>query len=235
MNKKILIVEDDVSILTGMTDLLTDEGYAVSAATSGPDGIAAHQQHPADLIILDIMIPEINGYEVCKQIRAKDPAVGIIMLTAKDKEIDKVVGLQLGADDYLTKPFGMNELLARINAVLRRREVMTFKPQSRAPIVFGDVIIDVARMTGTRGKKKFDVTKREVLLLQLFAAREGEVLDRDEILRDVWGYTYTGTTRTLDQHILKLRQKVEANPSQPVHILTVHGKGYRFVKSADSG
>lgn len=234
MKKKILIVEDDVSILTGMTDLLTDEGFAVSTATRGPDGIAAHHQHPADLIILDIMIPELNGYEVCKKIRAQDPAVGIIMLTAKDKEIDKVVGLELGADDYLTKPFGMNELLARINAVLRRKAVATFTPQSKEPIVFGDVTIDVARMKGRRGGKAFDVSKREVLLLQLFAAHEGEVLDRDEILRDVWGYTYAGTTRTLDQHILKLRQKIEANPSDPRHILTVHGKGYRFVKAVDS-
>lgn len=235
MKKKILIVEDDVSILTGMTDLLTDEGYDVRPATSGPDGVAAHRQSPVDLILLDIMIPELNGYEVCKRIRAKDPAVGIIMLTAKDKEIDKVVGLQLGADDYLTKPFGMNELLARINAVLRRREVMTASPQSKEPIVFGDVTIDVARMKGRRGHKEFDVSKRELLLLQLFAAHEGEVLDRDDILRDVWGYNYTGTTRTLDQHILKLRQKVEERPSEPVHILTVHGKGYRFVKAADSG
>lgn len=228
MKKKILIVEDDVSILTGLVDLLSGEGFTVLSATNGEKALSLYKQNHPDLILLDVMVPEIHGYDLCKEIRKKDPAVSIIMLTAKGKEVDKVVGLQLGADDYITKPFGIHELLARIHAVLRRRQSPAVEKKNKDPFSFGDVHINVKEMTGKKGRASFDLTEREIHLLQLFVEHPDEVLERDKILEEVWGISYGGTTRTLDQHIVKLRQKIESNPAEPKHILTVHGVGYRF-------
>jgi DNA-binding response OmpR family regulator len=211
MKQRILVVEDDPSILTAVTDLLEGEGFAVEAASDGAAALARYGEAKPDLVLLDIMIPEKSGFDVCREIRRADPLTPIIMLTAKGEEVDKVVGLELGADDYVVKPFGVNELLARIRTCLRRvgsREPRTLK--------------------GRRDGKEFDVSPREMKLLRLFASREGEALDRAFILEEIWGVRYEGTTRTLDQHVAGLRKKIEADPASPRHITTVHGVGYRF-------
>jgi DNA-binding response OmpR family regulator len=229
---KILIVEDDKAILTGLRDLLVQEGFQVTIAMTGPSAIRAHAQDHPDLIVLDVMIPEKNGFEVCKEIRKTDPSVAIVMLTSREQEIDKVVGLQVGADDYVIKPFSIHEFLARVHAALRRKQIKPPDQKNKDPLSFGNVRIDVKTMTGFKGKKSFAVSDREIQLLQLFCSNPNEVLERSTILSKVWGITYTGTTRTLDQHIVKLRQKIEENPSFPKHILTVHGVGYRFKKDS---
>jgi DNA-binding response OmpR family regulator len=175
------------------------------------------------------MIPEKSGYEVCKEIRNKDIQTPILMLTAKGEEVDKVVGLEIGADDYIVKPFGVKELLARVRAALRRVQIKaTTKARDDRLIEFGDVYIDPKTLKGKKGKNEFEVTLREVNLLHLFLQHEGEVIERFTILDEVWGIKYGGTTRTLDQHIVKLRQKIEDDPSKPKYIITVHGVGYRF-------
>jgi DNA-binding response OmpR family regulator len=228
MKEKILVVEDEEAILIGIVDLLTSEGFKVKEAKNGKDALFLYNNEKPDLIILDIMIPEINGYDVCKEIRKNDQLTPIIMLTAKGQELDKVIGLELGADDYMVKPFGIHELLARIRAVLRRKNA---KPITRdnSPISFGDIYIDPAALTGKKGKKEFQITLREIDLLRLFIENKGKVLDRFTLLDKIWGVKYEGTTRTLDQHIAKLRQKIEDDPANPKHILTIHTVGYKFI------
>jgi DNA-binding response OmpR family regulator len=227
VKQKVLIVEDDSAILTGLVDLLEGEGYSVHKTINGAEALRLYEQERPDLVLLDIMIPEKSGYDVCREIRSKDSVTPIIMLTAKGQEVDKVVGLELGADDYIVKPFGIHELLARIHAALRRVHLHDDAPNA-APLVFGDVSIDPKTLTGTKGEKPFEVTAREVHLLQLFMLHDGEVLNRFDLLEQVWGVRYEGTTRTLDQHIAKLRRKIEDDPGRPCHIRTVHGSGYRF-------
>lgn len=225
---KILIVEDDRSILTGLVDLLESEGYAVCSAEDGVSALRTYAEEKPTLVLLDIMLPGKSGYDVCREIRKSDGATPILMLTAKGEEVDKVVGLELGADDYIVKPFGVSELLARIRARLRRRG--NGDPAVEEPLEFGDVIIDPRTYEGRRGERTFTVTARELALLSYFMAHEGEVMKRFTLLDEIWGVRYFGTTRTLDQHIAKLRRKVEENPADPRHILTVHGVGYRFKK-----
>jgi DNA-binding response OmpR family regulator len=228
---KILVVEDDPAILGGLVDLLVGEGFEAFPASNGRKALRLYEAKKPDLILLDIMIPEISGYDVCKQIRRTDPLTPIVMLTAKGQEVDKIVGLEIGADDYIVKPFSVNELLARIRAALRRAEAKPSEGKRKVddrPLVFGEVRIDPKTLRGTKGKREFAVTMRELRLLQLFIAHDGEVLDRFKILDEVWGIKYEGTTRTLDQHVAKIRQKIEADPSDPQHIITVHGVGYRF-------
>jgi DNA-binding response OmpR family regulator len=183
------------------------------------------------------MMPEKSGFEVCREIRRNDSLTPIIMLTAKGEEVDKVVGLELGADDYVVKPFGVNELLARVRACLRRRDSRIagsaaagsdHGSRDESPLEFGTVRVDPRTLRGRRAKAEFDVTPREMKLLRLFAAHEGEALDRSFILEQVWGIRYEGTTRTLDQHVAGLRKKIEDDPASPRHITTVHGVGYRF-------
>ena len=229
MKQRILVVEDDAAILTGVADLLEGEGFAVVTAVDGTAALARYGEARPDLILLDIMIPEKSGLDVCREIRRTDTLTPIIMLTAKGEEVDKVVGLELGADDYVVKPFGVNELLARIHACLRRgRARQGEDPHEEALIEFGGVCIDPRTLKGKKGGKEFDVSPRELKLLKLFVSREGEALDRSLILEQVWGVRYEGTTRTLDQHVAGLRKKVEENPAAPRHITTVHGVGYRF-------
>jgi DNA-binding response OmpR family regulator len=225
--QKILVIEDDRPILTGLLDLLRGEGYEVEAAEDGKQALRAWEQARPNLILLDIMIPEKSGYDVCREIRAKDSRTPILMLTAKGQEVDKVVGLELGADDYVVKPFGVSELLARVRALLRRdrREAPA---KDLSPIAFGRVRVDPRTYEGRRGKKVFPVTPREIQLLRYFLDHDGQVVERFALLDAVWGIKYEGTTRTLDQHIAKLRQKIEDDPADPRHILTVHGVGYRF-------
>ncbi|MGA2613583.1 MAG: response regulator transcription factor [Spirochaetia bacterium] len=227
MKQRILVAEDDAAILTGLVDLLEGEGFSVDTARDGVEAVAKWNQARPDIILLDVMMPEKSGFDVCREIRRRDAATPVIMLTAKGEEIDKVVGLELGADDYVVKPFGANELLARIRAVLRRGRAKQFSQDER-PIEFGDVRVDPRTMKGSRGVDEFDVSPRELALLRLFSSREGEALDRLTILDEVWGVKYEGTTRTLDQHVAVLRKKIEGDPAHPRHITTVHGVGYRF-------
>ena len=231
MNEKILVVDDEEAILLGVGDLLASEGYRVTTARDGREALERFAADRPDLVLLDVMMPEMSGYDVCRAIRRTDPVTPVVMLTAKAEEVDKVVGLELGADDYVVKPFGTGELTARVHAALRRANARASRPDDRADlpaIAFGDVEIDPRTLKGRRGTREFAVTPREVHLLRLFADHEGEALDRAAILEEVWGVRYEGTTRTLDQHIVKLRQKVEADPANPRHILTVHGVGYRL-------
>lgn len=230
MKEKILVVEDDPSILTGLIDLLSSEEYEVISTTDGQRAIEKYKAYRPHLILLDIMIPEKNGYDVCKEIRKTDNHTPIIMLTAKGQEIDKVVGLEIGADDYIVKPFSVNELLARVKAVLRRSNSPknNNKKVNDSVIKFGDIEINPKTLKGKKNNDEFDVTQREVQILHLFLRHPGQVLDRFTMLEEVWGIKYGGTTRTLDQHIAKLRQKIEDDPTNPKYILTVHGSGYRF-------
>ncbi len=227
MKERILIVEDEQPILTGLIDLFKSEGFLVFYAKDGVEALRQYQEKKPDVILLDVMIPEKSGYDVCKEIRKIDPLVSVVILTAKGEEVDKVVGLELGADDYVVKPFSTKELVSRIRAVLRRSHARAL-PKDDSPIVFGGVTIDTKAMAGKKGKETFEVTQREIQLLRLFLAHDGEVLDRFTILDQVWGIKYEGTTRTLDQHIVKLRQKIEDEASKPRHIVTVHTVGYQF-------
>jgi DNA-binding response OmpR family regulator len=229
---RILVAEDDKHIRDGLADTLESEGYEVVSAADGREAMEAFQAGGCGLLLLDVMMPESSGYDVCREVRKQDPNVPIIMLTAKGEEIDKVVGLELGADDYVTKPFGVHELLARIAAVLRRsrREPADAGEGPAAPDLFkvGEAEIDCKRYECRRGKKTFALTAREIKLLAQFYLHPGEVLSRDRLLNEVWGINYLGTTRTLDQHIAQLRKKVEPKAGAPRYITTVHGVGYRY-------
>jgi DNA-binding response OmpR family regulator len=229
----ILVAEDDANILTGLKDTLESEGYRVTPAVDGQEALALLQHHTYDLIILDIMMPGKSGYDVCREIRSQNEDLPVIMLTAKSEEIDKVVGLQLGADDYITKPFGVHELLARISAVLRRFQRNSRQKTSKgakAPdrFIFGSAEIDAVQYRIRIDQKTVDLSAKELQLLQLFYTRPNEVLSRDHLLNAIWGIDYFGTTRTLDQHISQLRKKIEPDPGHPRIITTVHGVGYRY-------
>ena len=229
MKDRILVVEDDPAILQGLVDLLEGEGFEVSVASDGARALKKYAARRPDLVLLDIMIPERSGYEVCKEIRRKDPLTPIVMLTAKGEEIDKVVGLEIGADDYIVKPFSVKELLARVRAALRRARAEPGKKKwDDSPIAFADIEIDPKTFSGRKGKKEFALTMRELRLMQFFLEHDGDVLDRYKILDEVWGIKYEGTTRTLDQHVARLRHKIESDASKPRHIITIHGVGYRF-------
>lgn len=225
----ILVAEDDANIRRGLIDALESEGYRVVPAKDGREALRAYEAGGINLLLLDIMMPGHSGYDVCREVRRKDRRVPIILLTAKGEEIDKVVGLELGADDYICKPFGVRELLARLAAVLRRSAPAVSPPPDR-PEAFdlGPCRVDVRRYTLTREGRTVSLTAREMRLLEEFHLHPGEVLTRDDLLNRVWGVEYLGTTRTLDQHIAQLRKKVEADPSSPVLIVTVHGIGYRY-------
>ena len=230
---KILIAEDEQPIREGLSDLLEAEGYETVQAENGRKALDIYNSENIDLAVLDIMMPEKSGYDVCREIRKTDENLPIIFLTAKEEEIDKVVGLELGADDYIVKPFGVRELLARIKTVLRRssgRNSGNSASGKKSVIVFGECKLDTVRFTLERDTEVFSLSEKEVNLLCHFLDHENEVLSRDHLLDKFWGIEYSGTTRTLDQHIAKLRQKVEKSPAEPHHIITVHGTGYRFTR-----
>ena len=231
MKTKILIVEDDPHILLGLEEVLRSEDFDVATCNRGDHALDAVAKHKPALILLDVMLPGASGYDVCKQLRAKKVATPILMLTAKGQEIDKVVGLDLGADDYVTKPFGVRELLARIHALLRRTPsaAKPETPASTEAFRIGTATIDPKTFQVRRGKTTEDLTVKELKLLQLFFTHPGEVMSRDKLLNDVWGYNYYGTTRTLDQVIVQLRKKLGDNNGEPRHLLTVHGVGYKLV------
>ena len=230
MKTKVLIVEDDAHILLGLEEVLKSEGFDVAVCNRGDQAMDAVKKHRPTLIVLDVMLPGLSGYDICKQLRAKKVATPILMLTAKGQEIDKVVGLDLGADDYVTKPFGVRELLARIHALLRRTAASpSAEANSQVPFQIGAATIDPKTFQLKREKTVEELTPKELKLLQLFAAHPGEVFSRDRLLNEVWGYNYYGTTRTLDQVIVQLRKKLGDNGDDPKHLLTVHGVGYKLV------
>ena len=229
MKTKILIVEDDPHILLGLEELLKSEGYEIAACSRGDEAVAAVVKFQPALIVLDVMLPGASGYDICKQLRAKKFSAPILMLTAKGQEIDKVIGLDLGADDYVTKPFGVRELLARIQALLRRTNNPSGKAESEEAFQIGSATIDPKTFQIKRGRVVEELTAKELKLLQIFHAHAGEVLSRDKLLTEVWGYNYYGTTRTLDQVIVQLRKKLGDHGGEPKHLLTIHGVGYKLV------
>ena len=230
MKTKILIVEDDPHILLGLEEVLKSEDYDVASCNRGDQALDAVAKHRPALLVLDVMLPGLSGYDICKQLRAKKFAAPILMLTAKGQEIDKVIGLDLGADDYVTKPFGVRELLARIQALLRRSGGdASSQTADDKSFQIGSAAIDPKTFQIRRGKTTGELTARELKLLQFFHAHAGEVLSRDKLLNEVWGYNYYGTTRTLDQVIVQLRKKLGDNGSEPRHLLTIHGVGYKLI------
>jgi DNA-binding response OmpR family regulator len=222
----ILVVEDDLSILRGLKDNLAFEGYHVLSATEGHEGLRLAMEESVDLLVLDIMLPGLNGYDICRKVKAQKPDLPIVMLTARGEEVDKVAGLDLGADDYVTKPFGVSELLARIRAVLRRYEK---KGSEGDRYSFGRVMLDFRRHEATVGGKDVNLSTREFAIMKYLIERAGEVVHRHDLLDEVWGYEAFPTTRTVDTHILELRKKLEEDPAHPEHILSVRGAGYKFL------
>jgi DNA-binding response OmpR family regulator len=230
MKKKVLLVEDDPHIRLGIADALGGEGYEVIEISHGSEVLPALKQQRPDLMVLDVMLPGKSGFDICREARAARLDLPILMLTAKGQEIDKVLGLELGADDYVTKPFGVRELLARVHALLRRSGAgpSGAAPSTPSRIAFGDVEIDVAAMRGSRGGERFELTSRELNVLALLFRHAGNVVSRNQLLDEVWGVEYFGTTRTLDQVIVRLRQKIEPEGGGCRRLLTVHGVGYRL-------
>jgi DNA-binding response OmpR family regulator len=226
--KRILIIEDDVAILRGVKDNLEYESYQVLTATDLEQCYCLIQEKKPDLIILDLMLPKMSGYELCRKVRKQGITSPILMLTARGEEVDRILGLDLGADDYVTKPFSVPELLARIRAIIRRvRQARTGNLPS--DLCFGDVSIDFKSFEARKDDKALDLSRKEFGVLRLLAARVGEVVTRDELLDEVWGYDRYPTTRTVDNHISLLRTKLEDDPSRPRHLITVHGVGYKLV------
>ena len=222
----ILVVEDDPAILRGLADNLKFESYEVLTAADGETGYRLAKERKPDLIVLDLMLPRLSGYEVCRKLRADGVETPILMLTARGEEADRVLGLDLGADDYVTKPFSIRELLARIRALLRRTQPVKALPDE---LRFDDVVVDFRCWEATRAGKPLEMTRKEFSLLRYLASRAGEVVARDELLNEVWGYESYPSTRTVDNHIAGLRAKIERDPAQPAHLRTVHGVGYKFV------
>jgi DNA-binding response OmpR family regulator len=223
---KILIVEDEPDMVLGLKDNFEFEGYEVVTASDGAAGLERARSEKPDLLVLDIMLPKLSGLEVCKTLRAEGFGSPIIMLTARGQEIDKVVGLELGADDYVTKPFSIRELLARVRAILRRTDGGK-KRLSRYR--FSDLDLDFETYRATRAGDKLEMSPREFELLRYLIERKGETVTRDQLLEDVWGYESYPSTRTVDTHIAKLRAKIGDSGSEPKYIMTIHGVGYKFV------
>lgn len=225
--KTVLIIEDDPAIVKGLEEALKEENFKVQVATDGSKGCLMAKREAIALIILDLMLPDMNGKEVCQKLRADGIETPILMLTAKKTEMDKVVGLEIGADDYVTKPFSVRELMARVKALLRRgaRQLQAIEETT-----FGNVYVDFRKQEATKGGKTVALSAKEFQLLKYFAEREGEVISRAALLDDVWGYAVTPTTRTVDNYILSLRKKIETDPSKPKHLVTVYTAGYKFVR-----
>ena len=223
---RILIVEDDRAILRGLKDNLEYESYEVFTATDGEEGYEQIRKHRPHLIILDLMIPKLSGYELCRKVRGEGVDTPILMLTARGEEVDRVQGLDLGADDYVTKPFSVPELLARIRAILRRAQPTTVLPDH---LEFDDVSVDFKRFEATKAGQVAKLSRKEFGVLRLLAARGGQVVTRNELLDKVWGHESFPTTRTVDNHIASLRAKFEDDPANPSRLITVHGVGYRLI------
>jgi DNA-binding response OmpR family regulator len=227
MKEKILIIEDEEELVKGLKLNLVFEGYDVIWALDGEDGFNKALKEAPNMILLDIMLPKKDGLDVCRELRQRNVAIPIIMLTAKGEEVDKVVGLEIGADDYITKPFSVKELMARVKAHLRRGK----NEEKSVPSVyrFDAVEIDFSHFKVRRSGKEFDLTSLEVEILKYFVAHRGEVVSRETLLDKIWGYETYPSTRTIDNHILKLRKKLEEDPAQAKYIFSVYGEGYRFM------
>jgi len=225
--KRILIIEDDPAILTGLKDSLQEEHFEVITTEDGEIGYQEAKKENIDLIILDLMLPSKNGIDVCKDLRKEGINTPILMLTVKKEEMDKVIGLEIGADDYVTKPFSIRELIARVKALLRRKVEMKKEIEEYS---FGKISIDFKKQEALKNKKPIELSTSDFKILKYFIQREGEIIARDQLLDDVWGYENFPTTRTVDNHILALRKKIEDDPSHPLHLLTIHKAGYKFVK-----
>ncbi len=221
---KILVVEDELPILTGIRDNLEMEGYEVATATDGEKALEMVSKFKPDLIVLDIMLPKVDGFEICRRLRERKSNAAVVIVSAKKEETDKVYGLDLGADDYITKPFSVMEFLARVKSVMRRR--------GHAPPVlkysFGEIAIDFENFEATKKGKKLPLTPREFKIMRLFVENRGRVITRNEVLNKVWGYEVFPTTRTVDNHIMKLRKHIEDDPTRPVWITSVRSIGYKF-------
>jgi two-component system alkaline phosphatase synthesis response regulator PhoP len=225
MTQRILIIEDEADLARGLALNLRAEGYQVDTASTGDAGLDRALRERPDLVLLDVMLPGVSGFDVCRDLRQHGFDAPIVMLTARAEEMDRVVGLEIGADDYVTKPFGIRELLARVRVRLRRRG----SSNSDSVLRFDDVVVDFDRHEGTRQGRRIDLTSKELEVLRLLAQHRGRTVSRERLLEEVWGYEHYPTTRTVDNHILRLRQKLEANPSEPRRILTVYGAGYKLV------
>ncbi len=222
---KVLIVEDDASMAVALKDGFEYEGYEVLTARDGAEGLRLARDGRPDLMVLDVMLPKLNGLDLCREIRKEGNSLPIIMLTARGQEIDKVLGLKLGADDYVTKPFGFMELMARVEALLRR---ISGSGPSVDSYEFGDVAVDFKKAEARKGGQLLEMTARELKLLKYFIEHRGQVVGREELLDSVWDYNEAPLTRTVDMHVAKLRKKVEDTPAEPKYIVTVHRVGYKF-------
>ena len=225
--KRVLLVEDEPGLVVTLTDRLKSEGYHVSSATDGVSAISVASRQHFDVILLDVMLPGVSGFDVCRDLRQQGVKTPIIMLTARGQIMDKVLGLKIGADDYLTKPFDMLELLARVEVQLRRASALS--GTSAAEYRFGDVTVNFRKAEVVRAGVPLELSAREFLLLKYFIEHREATLTRDELLNEVWGYHSMPSTRTVDVHVAWLRQKIEDNPRHPQYVLTVHGMGYKFV------
>jgi two-component system, OmpR family, alkaline phosphatase synthesis response regulator PhoP len=223
--KRLLLVEDEPGLVMTLTDRLSREGYSVESSTDGASGLERATNEAFDLVILDVMLPQLSGFDVMRELRKRGIETPVIMLTARGQLVDKVVGLKLGADDYVTKPFEMVELLARIEAKLRRAPASIHPAEGHR---FGDIRMDFRKAEITKAGAALDLSAREFQLLRYFVEHRGATLSREELLNEVWGYNSMPSTRTVDVHVAWLRQKIEPNPRHPQYILTVHGLGYKF-------
>ena len=225
---KVLIAEDDANIRAGLEEILLKEGYEVLTAQDGNEALAMYRDRKPDFICLDIMMPGANGYDVCREIRKTDRAIPLVFITAKSEEVDKVLGLELGADDYIQKPFGVREVVARIRAVTRRCMASRTKDDSHTPFHMGDLEVMPAQLRARRGDTIIELSLRDMRILTLLHRNKEAVVDRDTFFNECWGLDYAPNSRTLDQHISQLRKRIESDPQNPIIIRTVHGVGYRY-------
>ena len=225
---KVLIAEDDPNIRAGLAEILNGEGYETVLAKDGDEALALFSSARPDFVCLDIMMPGQNGYDVCKRIRALDAAVPLIFISAKSEEVDRVLGLELGADDFILKPFGVREVVARIRAVTRRYRAARPAAVEHAPFRLGDLDVSPAELRARRGAQVIDLSLRDVKILTLLHRKKGQVVDRDTFWNECWGLDHVPNSRSLDQHISQLRKRIERDPKAPAIISTVHGAGYRF-------
>jgi DNA-binding response OmpR family regulator len=223
--KNILLIEDDPAILNGLTEALKSEFYILSTASDGDTGYKMAKKNSYDLILLDLMLPFKDGFQICRELRNDGIATPIIMLTSKKEEIDKIVGLEIGADDYITKPFSLKELLARIKAVLRRSQTLLFEAEE---VSFKNININFKKQEAFKNSRNVKLSATEFRIIKYFLQHEGEVISRNQFLDDVWGYDSFPTTRTVDNYILSIRKKLEDDPANPLHFITIHSAGYKF-------
>ncbi len=225
---RVLVAEDDPNIRSGLVEILEAEGYGVITAADGQEALDRIATGRPDFVLLDIMMPRVNGYDVCRRVRRDNPELPIIFISAKSEEIDRVVGLELGADDFIQKPFGVREVIARIRAVTRRCLRRPGADRDDAPFTFGDLEVHPAELRAYRGRRTIDLSLRDVKILTALHRRTGEVVDRETFFTECWGLDHVPNSRTLDQHISKLRKRIEPDPKSPTLIRTVHGVGYRY-------